>query len=225
VRLGNRPIGRSRSMTRKGRTIRSILASAGALAVAFLAALPASTHCDTLDGPVALAAQAALEKGDVTPVLKWVRSGDEPEIRAAFARTLLVRGKGPEAKALADTWFLETLVRIHRAGEGAPFTGLKPVGSPVDPAVRAADDALAGGSVDELLALVTKEAASGIRKRFQEASERKKHAEHNVVAGRAYVAAYVDLVHFVERLYQDATGTGGGHAEAPDEHEHQRGHE
>jgi hypothetical protein len=31
----------------------------------------AGAHCDTLDGPVVMTAKAALEKGDVTPVLKW----------------------------------------------------------------------------------------------------------------------------------------------------------
>ena len=33
----------------------------------------ARAHCDTLDGPVVTTAKAALEKGDVTPLLKWVR--------------------------------------------------------------------------------------------------------------------------------------------------------
>jgi hypothetical protein len=88
----------------------------------------ASAHCDTLDGPVVMTAKAALEKGDVTPVLKWVRKEDEKEIREQFKKTLTVRAKGPEAKELADMYFFETLVRIHRAGEGAPYTGLKSAG-------------------------------------------------------------------------------------------------
>ena len=84
-------------------------------------------HCDTMDGPVVAAAKAALEKGDVTPVLKWVAKDREGEIRTAFQKTLAVRSKGPEAKELAHMYFFETLVRIHRAGEGAPYTGLQPV--------------------------------------------------------------------------------------------------
>jgi hypothetical protein len=84
-----------------------------------------NAHCDTLSGPVVLTAKAALEKGDVTPVLKWVKKEDEKEIREAFARTLAVRKQSTDARELADTYFFETLVRIHRAGEGAPYTGLK----------------------------------------------------------------------------------------------------
>ena len=73
-------------------------------------------HCDTLDGPVVKEAQLALEKGDVTGLLKWVRKEHEQEIRDAFARSLAVRVKGKEARELADRYFFETLVRVHRAG-------------------------------------------------------------------------------------------------------------
>ena len=95
-----------------------------------IAAVPARAHCDTEDGPVVSDAKAALTSGDVTPVLKWVRPADEPEIRTAFATTLAVRGNGDASRKLADRWFFETLVRVHRAGEGAPYTGLKPAGGP-----------------------------------------------------------------------------------------------
>jgi hypothetical protein len=42
-------------------------------------------HCDTLDGPVVTNARAALEKGDVTPILKWITQEDEAGIRERFA--------------------------------------------------------------------------------------------------------------------------------------------
>jgi hypothetical protein len=199
-------------MRRGVRSIRWIPMAAGMTAIALLAVAPAGAHCDTLDGPVVLAAKAALDKGDVTPVLKWVREDGESEIREAFAKALAVRSVGPEAKDLADTWFLETLVRVHRAGEGAPFTGLKPAKSEADPAVREADAALVRGSVDGLVSLVTKEAASGIREKFQEAAETKKHSEESVKAGRKFVAAYVEYVHYVERLYQDVVAPPDEHA-------------
>ena len=86
-----------------------------------------------MDGPVVLTAKTALDHKDVTPVLKWIKKNDEAEIKAAFAKTLAVRTKGPEARELADQFFFETFVRIHRAGEGAPFTGLKPAGTPLAP--------------------------------------------------------------------------------------------
>ena len=70
----------------------------------------AVAHCDTLDGPVIQDARLALDQKDVTPVLKWVRQQDENEIRSIFDKTLVVRMKGDAARALADTYFFETLV-------------------------------------------------------------------------------------------------------------------
>ena len=185
----------------------------GAL-VSFLALLSprALAHCDTMDGPVVLAAKSALDHKDVTPVLKWVKKEDEAQITAAFAKTLAVRAKGPNARELADQFFFETLVRIHRAGEGAPFTGLKPAGTPLEPPIVEADKALQSGSADHVVKLVTDEAAAGIRKRFVEAKAKMAHAEHNVEAGREFVAAYVAYVHYVEGLHQ-ATQAGSHHRE------------
>ncbi|MDP2898566.1 MAG: DUF6448 family protein [bacterium] len=171
----------------------------------------ASSHCDTLDGPVVAAAKAALEKGDVTPVLKWVKKSAEAEIRAAFGKTLAVRTKGPEARELADMYFFETLVRIHRAGEGAPYTGLKPAGSELSPAVVEADKALEKGEANHLVHLVAGAVSKGIQERFAHAAETKRHAEESVEAGREFVAAYVEFVHYAERLYEDAVQPVGHH--------------
>lgn len=183
------------------------------LGAATLLPRTAQAHCDTMDGPVVLTAKAALEKKDVTPVLKWVKKDAEAEIKSAFTKTLAVRAKGPEARELADQFFFETLVRVHRAGEGAPFTGLKPAGTDLGPALEEADKALESGSVDKVVKLVTDEAAAGIRRRFAEARDKKAHAEHNVDAGREFVAAYVEYVHYVEGLHQTAEGAGAHHAE------------
>jgi len=168
----------------------------------------AGAHCDTLDGPVVITAKQALEKGDITQILKWVRNEDEKEIRAQFDKTLAVRKQSKEAKELADMYFFETLVRIHRAGEGAPYTGLKP-GEAVEPSVAAADKALETGSVDKLIKLVTAVAEKGIRERFAHAAETKKHADHGVEYGRKFVAAYVEFTHYVERLDMDAERPSG----------------
>ncbi len=183
-----------------------------ALAVALLL-LPGAVlaHCDTLDGPVVADAKQALEKGDVTPVLKWVAKENEAEVRKAFEKAVAVRSKGPEAKELADLWFFETLVRLHRSGEGAPLTGLKPAGA-AEPIVAAADKALEGGSVDGLTTHVGHSVANGIRKRFGAVVEAKKHADESVEKGRAYVAAYVEFVHYVERL-NEAAGAPAAHRE------------
>ena len=176
-------------------------------------------HCDTLDGPVVSAAKAALEKGDVTPVLKWVKPSAEKEIRDAFKNTLVVRGKSPEAKTLADMYFFETLVRIHRAGEGAPYTGLQSAGT-VEPPIAAADKALETGKIDELVNDTTKAVAEGIQHRFAKVIAARKHVDDSVEAGREYVEAYVDYVHYVERLYGDVAGATTQHEEPAPQHHH-----
>ena len=157
-------------------------------------------HCDTLDGPVVAAARKALNSGDVTPVLKWVATDDEQMIRAAFQKTLKVRKLGTQAQDLADMYFFETLVRIHRAGEGAPYTGLKP-GTNIDPAVALADKALESGSVDKLVNILSDATTKGIRERFHRALKAKKHADESVAAGREFVESYVIFTHYVEGLH------------------------
>jgi hypothetical protein len=186
-------------------------AVAGLAAGLLMAPGTVRAHCDTLDGPVVKTAQEALEKGDVTPVLKWVQNDQEGQIREAFSKTLAVRGKGSEARDLADMYFFETLVRLHRAGEGAPYTGLKPAGTDTGPAVKGADKALETGSVDPLVKMVTQEAAAGIRQRFAQAAEARMHMNDSVAAGRKFVEAYVTFVHYVEAVH-DAVAGQAGHA-------------
>lgn len=191
---------------------------AGFSALTFSAA---RAHCDTLDGPVVKEARLALDAGDMAPILKWVKKESEGEIAAAFKKAVAVRAKGGAAKDLADTWFLETLVRVHRAGEGAPFTGLKPAGADLPHAVVAADKALAGTlPIDVVAKHVSGIVADGIRERFAAVAEAKKQAASSVEAGRKYVDAYVEYVHYVERVAQVASGSGGhaheGHAAGVD---------
>lgn len=168
-------------------------------ALALLLPGVAWAHCDALDGPVVLEAQAALEANDVKPLLKWVQAKDEAEIREAFARTVAVRKLGAEAKQVADTYFFETLVRVHRAGEGAPYSGLKPAGM-IDPAFVKADRVLEGGSIDELAEAIGAHAEEGLRERYARAAEARKHANDSVEAGRKYVEAYVTYIHYVEGI-------------------------
>jgi hypothetical protein len=163
-------------------------------------------HCDTLDGPVVADARVALASGDVTPVLKWVRAVDEPEVRSAFELASAVRSLSPEAQQLADTFFFENVVRIHRAGEGAPFTGLKPAGE-VEPVIELADQALESGSVKKLSSTIIANAAEGIEERFSSAANAKKGSGESVAAGRAFVAAYVEWTHYVQALHDAVVGT------------------
>jgi hypothetical protein len=179
------------------------IALAAFAAALLLTARPAAAHCDGLDGPVVKAARAALARGDVRPALAWVQAGDEAPVRAALERARGVAKLGGEAKALAETYFFETVVRLHRAGEGASYTGLKAAGG-VGAGIAAADRALAEGSV-ERLAAETKEAVEhGLRLRFEEARASAKYAPEDVAAGRAFVKAYVEFLHFVERIHDSA---------------------
>jgi len=168
-------------------------------------------HCDTLDGPLVLLARKALEARNVNLVLPWVRPEDSAEIRHAFEHAQAVRELGPSARSLADRHFLETLVRIHRAGEGAPFTGLKPAGLDLGPAVPAADRALKTGSPDAVIELLVDAVSAGVRARFQAAADRQAFDPDDVAAGRRYVEAYVPYVHYVERLWEAASATAHGH--------------
>jgi hypothetical protein len=188
----------------------------GALALLFMATASAYGHCDTMDGPVVKDARVALENGDVTGVLKWVPKASEDEVRHAFQKTLVVRAKGPEARELADMYFFETLVRLHRASEGAPYTGIKPAGTPAPAPVAKADEALQNDNVDELAERIAAAVESGIRERFAAAAEARKHKDESAEAGRKFVAAYVEFVHYVERIHDAAMGHGAhhGHEEA-----------
>jgi hypothetical protein len=180
----------------------------------FLAVLPATAlaHCDTLDGPLVKTARTALETGRLNPVLAWVRAGDEAEVKAAFARALPVRKLGPEARELADTSFFETVVRVHRAGEGAPYTGLKPAGQDLGPAVPAADRAIGRRSAEEVEKLLVEAIRKGLHQRLDRVTACSQPAE-NVAQGREWVEAYVPYVHWVEGVYQAATGGAGAHPE------------
>lgn len=160
----------------------------------------AGSHCDTLGGPVVQDARIAIEKGDVMPVLKWVRKDAELEIRRAFDKALLDRKKSPEA---ADKAFYEILVRVHRAGEGEPFAGLKPAGA-IEPAVARADESIKKGSVDELAAAIAGSVSHGIKERFEKVMKTGAHKDETVEAGRNYVSAYVDFVHYVEQISETA---------------------
>lgn len=189
---------------------------------ALLLLVPASplfAHCDSVNGPVVVEARKALDAGDVTPVLKWVRADDEKAIRDAFAQTIAVRAESPAAKVLADRWFFETLVRVHRAGEGAPFTGLTDADVKVEEGIALADQAVDSGSLDAAEKALLALASQGLRERFAEVKKAREHANHNVGAGRHYVHAYVEFIHFAERLHAAST-TPAAHAAAEAAHGH-----
>ena len=173
---------------------------------------PAAAHCDSMDGPVVKAAERALARGEVAHALAWVRPQDEAEIQEAFARTLEVRRNGGEARKLADLWFFETLVRVHRQGEGEPYTGLKPAGHEPEAGIAAADHALEEGSVDPLASSLAEHATAALREKFGRVVALRDHDPRDVETARRYVQAYVDYIHFMEKLHGVIHGSADGHA-------------
>lgn len=182
-------------------------AAAGIFSLVFAGS--AQAHCDALDGPVITEARTALEAGDVTPLLKWVPAEDEAEIRRVFADVRKVRGQNETAQNIADRHLFATLVKVHRASEGAPFTGIKPSGQ-IDPGLMAADAALENGQIDRLVANITRKIEDGIRERYKEARNARARADQSVEEGRDFVTDYVSYIHYVEGVH-GAAGASAGH--------------
>lgn len=180
-------------------------------------------HCDGLDGPVVKSAINALESENVNLVLIWVQKEYEDEIKNSFQKTLDVRKLSPQAKELADMYFFETLVRLHREGEGAPYTGLKPAGRDLGPAIPAADESIEKNSAENLVKLLMDAVHNGIHNLFQEVITKKNFNINDIEAGREYVKSYVQFVHYVEGIYESTQKLVHGldpDSENTDEHEH-----
>jgi len=192
--------------------------------VTLLAALkPAAVqaHCDTSEGPAVKDGRKALETGNINYALKWIPADGEAEMRDVFEKALKVRTLGAEAAELADRLFLETMVRIHRMGEGVGFTGIQPVGTQIDRVVKAADEAIVLGSDADLLPMVPEERRAELDKRFQAALAIKNFDVDDVAAGRRYLAAYVSFFKYAEGEDHEHHGNEGhGHSEHGCGHEH-----
>jgi hypothetical protein len=194
-------------------------------ALAFLSFTPSRVlaHCDTLNGPVVNAARHALSSSNVNPVFMWIREQDEPEIKRVFNHTLRVRSLSPEAAELADQFFFETVVRIHRAGEGAPYSGLKSIEHAEAGAIAVADEALQTGNADALIKMLSSGMEKTLRKHFAEVMAKKNFDTNDVQAARAFVKAYVEYTHQVEAFENAASEHRALHS-APTSHNEEREH-
>ena len=158
------------------------------------------SHCDSLDGPVIKDAKRALAAQDITPVLKWIDPLDQAEVTSAFKAAIEIRLKSDEVRDVADIYFFETLVRIHRKSEGEGFTGLKPAGS-AEPVIVAADRALEDGDIEALADKISSAVRKGIIARYQDTNKKKKSSDESVEKGREFVKAYVQYTHFLEAIH------------------------
>jgi hypothetical protein len=159
-------------------------------------------HCDAVDGPVVKAAMKALEEEDVNIIFPFVPQAGEAEVGRAFAKVVRVRKGGVAAREVADRYFFETVVRIHRTGEGALFTGLKPAGLDTGPVIPVAEQAIETGSPEALLDLLSGLVRDEVRRRFEHMMHLKDQAGKGVEKDREYVGAMLGLQVYAHSLYK-----------------------
>ena len=176
----------------------------------------AQAHCDSIDGPVAKAVQKALETGNINPVLAYAPASAEAEIRAAFVKSRKVRGLGADARELADQALMETVIRLHRAGEGAIYTGLKPAGIDYGPVIPAAEQAVETGDLAKLKSALMHEIDHALQERLAHVRELQKaplepKTDAEVPHSRKRVSGELGFITFAENLRHAALGKGAEH--------------
>lgn len=186
-----------RTLKSSWKVIASILVT---LMLTVLMGSPVYAHCDSYDGPVVKDAMKALETNNVSLVLKWVDVKQEQEITSLFNKTYNFRNGDREIYILVEKHFLETLVRLHRETEGAPFTGLKPAGT-TKAIVQLSDNAIGSNSVDDLISQLKHHIEKVVREKYQKVVELNKVKDSSVEKGREYVKAYIDYTHTLEAIH------------------------
>lgn len=176
--------------------------------LAFFTSLPVSAHCDSYDGPVIKDAQKALETNQVQLIMKWISPEQEKEIIPLFEKTYSLRSGDKEIYAIVEKHFFETLVRLHRETEGAPYTGLKPAGT-TNQIIQLTDRAIESKDVDDLLGKLNNHIGMVIREKYNRLLELDKVKNESPARGREYVAAYIDYTHTIEGIHDIIVNTEG----------------
>lgn len=171
---------------------------------------PASAHCDSFDGPALKDAAKALETNNVELIKKWISAEQEPEVVALFNKTYNLKNGDAEVYEIVKNYFFETFVRLHRATENAPYTGLKPAGS-AEPIVLMSDKAIESGDVNKLLSALDNHVNSVLREKYEKVLDLNKTKNDSPEKGREFVKAYIDFTHSVEAIHT-ITQTGAAHA-------------
>lgn len=206
---------KTKKLELKNKITKSVISLMAAFLVMVMLPLNASAHCDTMDGPTVADGQRAMAENNVNYALKWVQPDYEEEIKQVFDLSMKVKDLSPESKEIAEKYFYGELIRIHRAGEGAPYTGLKPSGTPVDEKVLAADESIAVGNLSPLENLVEEEQKTELQERFENVMTLKDFDVNDVEAGREYIEAYVKFFKFAEgeEEHGEAHGEEAAHGE------------
>lgn len=169
--------------------------------------LPVSAHCDSYDGPTIKDAIKALETNNVNLVLKWITPEQEKEIIPLFNKTYSLKSGDKEVYAIVEKHFFETLVRLHRETEGAPFTGLKPAGT-TKKIVQLSDHALESKNIDDFLVKLNNHLGKVIKEKYEKVAALDKVKNDSPEKGREYVEAYVDYTHTIEAIHDIAEQSG-----------------
>jgi Family of unknown function (DUF6448) len=159
-------------------------------------------HCDSLDGPVVTAARQALDMGDVDVVLPYVPAEGEEDVRAVFDAVLPIRGLSHAAREVGDRLFFETVVRVHRAGEGAAYTGLKPAGLDVGPVIPLAERAIAAGSPEPVARYLSGVLNDELKRRLEEVNTLAATRDRSVADARSWVQAMLGFQVYSHHLLQ-----------------------
>lgn len=182
----------------KGCMKKSLLGVVAAVGIMLIAPLSASAHCDTMDGPTVKDGRRAMETNNINYAMKWVQPKYEKEISQVFELSMKVKDLNSDAKELAEKYFFENLVMMHRAGENAPFTGLKAAGTPIGEKLLAADRSIEVGNLSPLKNMIEKEKMPELKERFEKVMALKNFDVNNLEAGREYIEAYVKFFKFAE---------------------------
>lgn len=171
---------------------------------------PVSAHCDSFDGPTIKDAVKALETNNVSLVLKWISREQEDVVVPLFQKTYALRTGDQDVYKIVEQYFFETLVRLHRETEGAPFTGLKPAGT-AKKIVQLSDQALDRKDIEGLLIKLNNHLGKVLREKYEKVASLEKVKDKSAANGREYVAAYVDYTHTIEAIH-DIADRSGAHA-------------
>lgn len=197
MNLGNKS---NLSLQVRKSNLRAIFSIVFVSLIMIISTFPVSAHCDSYDGPVIKDATKALETNNVQFILKWITAEQESEIIPLFNKTYSLKKGDKEIYSIVEKHFLETLVRLHRETEGAPYTGLKPAGT-TKTIVQLSDQALENKDIDGLLGKLNNHIGNVIRGKYETVAALDKIKNESAEKGRQYVEAYVDYTHTLEAIH------------------------
>ncbi len=112
---------------------------------------------------------------------------------------------GKDAKEVADDWFFENTIRLHRAEKEHRTPGMKPAGLSEGPVVPRAEKAIETGDPKESIGFILKTVEDDLTHRFHHVMEKKKYDVNDVAAGREFIEAFIGWVVYSHHLYMSVT--------------------